>query len=79
MRLLLIICIIMTLFSLASLDSLQQENNKDSPFGEWQASWERDDNGTVTPLHYLLCAKVDNNLGTMQGTHLGSRRLGFIS
>lgn len=54
MSLLLITCTIMTLFSLASLDRLQQENNKDPPSGEWQAGWKRDDNGTVTPLHYLL-------------------------
>lgn len=54
MSLLLITCTIMTLFSLASLDRLQQENNKDPPSGERQAGWKRDDNGTVTPLHYLL-------------------------
>lgn len=53
MSLLLITRTIMTLFSLSSLDRLQQENNKNSPSGEWQAGWERDDNGTVTHLPYL--------------------------
>lgn len=55
MSLLLITCTITTLFSLASLDRLQQENNKDPSFGEWQAGRERDDNGIVTPLRCLLC------------------------
>jgi len=49
MSLLLITCTIMALFSLASLDRLQQENNKDPASGEWQAGWERDDHGTVAP------------------------------
>lgn len=53
MSLLWITCTIMALLSLASLDCLQQENNTDSPSGEWQASWEGDDNGEFAPLCYL--------------------------
>lgn len=53
MSLLLITCTIMPLLSLACLDCLQQENNPDSPPGEWQTSWEGDDHGTFAPLcHY---------------------------
>lgn len=39
-------------FFFLPLDCLQQENNENSPSGEWQASWEGDDNGTVTHLPY---------------------------
>lgn len=56
MSLLVITSTVMTLFSLASLDCLQQENNTDSPSGQREAGWERDDNGTVTPLRYLVAA-----------------------
>lgn len=55
--LLLITCTIMVLLSLASLDCLQQENNTDSPPGEWQASREGDDNGTCAPLCYCCLCK----------------------
>lgn len=57
MSLLLITCTIMALLSLASLDCLQQENNTDSPPGEWQASWEGDDNGMCAPLCYCWVCK----------------------
>lgn len=57
MSLLWITCTIMALLSLASLDCLQQENNTDSPSGEWQASWEGDDNGEFAPLRYLWLCK----------------------
>ncbi|OXB76080.1 UNVERIFIED_CONTAM: hypothetical protein H355_000179 [Colinus virginianus] len=44
--------------TLGTVNCFQQENNKNSASGEWQASWERDDNGIVTHLPYPRSVSV---------------------